>query len=250
KEIPGGAIAGTVDTLKAGNRDIKVTGVVTSMFATVDVIKKAIAMNANFIIAHEPTFYNHADETAWLENDEVYQYKAKLLKDNNIAVWRNHDYVHSLAVDGVAKTLAQQLGWLQNGFAKNGFYKLNATLTLRQLIAHAKQKLGIDMLRYNGDLAQPCKKVLLLPGAWGGKNQIQAISRLKPDVVLCGEISEWETAEYIGDARAAGNKIALVLLGHIASEEPGSAFMLKWLQEKVPAVKATHIPSGNSLEFI
>jgi hypothetical protein len=181
KDVPGGAIANTVDTLKAGNRNIKVTGVVTTMFATIEVINKAIALNANFIIAHEPAFYNHADETTWLENDAVYQYKAKLLKDNNIAVWRNHDYVHSLAVDGVAKTLAQQLGLLQNGFSKNGFYDLNEALTLKQLIAHAKQKLGIEMLRYNGDLSLTCKKVLLLPGAWGGKNQIQAISKLQPD---------------------------------------------------------------------
>jgi hypothetical protein len=41
-----------------------------------------------------------------------------------------------------------------------------------------------------------------------------------------------------------------VVLGHIASEEPGSAFMLKWLQEKLPGVKAMHISSENSLKFM
>ena len=92
KDVPGGKKANTVDTLKSGSGDTVVTGIVTAMFATVDVIRKAIALGANFIIAHEPTFYNHVDDTSWLKNDDVYQYKANLLKEHNIAVWRNHDY--------------------------------------------------------------------------------------------------------------------------------------------------------------
>ena len=76
KEINGAPFSQTVDTLKSGSRDNEVTGIVTTMFATIPVIKKAIAEKANFIIAHEPTFYNHTDETDWLKDDTVYQYKA------------------------------------------------------------------------------------------------------------------------------------------------------------------------------
>jgi hypothetical protein len=83
-EVPGAPFPTTVDTLKAGDREIKVTGIVTTMFATLEVIKKAIDSGANFIIAHEPTFYNHADETNWLEKDEVYRYKANLLKQHQV----------------------------------------------------------------------------------------------------------------------------------------------------------------------
>src|SRR5690349_722203 len=41
-EVPGAPFSTTVDTLKAGNRDIKVTGIITTMFATLEVIQKAI----------------------------------------------------------------------------------------------------------------------------------------------------------------------------------------------------------------
>ena len=34
--------------------------------ASYAVIEQAITKGANFIIVHEPTFYNHRDETAWL----------------------------------------------------------------------------------------------------------------------------------------------------------------------------------------
>jgi putative NIF3 family GTP cyclohydrolase 1 type 2 len=249
-EVPGGAKANTVDTLKSGNRDIKVTGIVTSMFATIEVIRQAIAMNANFIIAHEPTFYNHADETGWLENDDVYQYKSSLLKQHNIAVWRNHDYVHSLITDGVRKGVVEQLGWQNFGSANQNLYQLKPTPTLTELISHVKQKLNIKMLRYIGNPAQVCQKVLLMPGASGGRNQISAMIKNKPDVLVCGEISEWESAEYVRDANAKGNKLALIVLGHIASEEPGSEFMAKWMKEKFPAIKTTHLPAGNSLSFL
>src|SRR4051812_48947472 len=41
KEIPGAPFDKTVDTLKSGDRDIKVTGIVTTMFATIDIIHQA-----------------------------------------------------------------------------------------------------------------------------------------------------------------------------------------------------------------
>jgi putative NIF3 family GTP cyclohydrolase 1 type 2 len=248
-EVPDAPIDKTVDTLKSGSRDIVVTGIVTSMFATIEVIKKAIELGANFIIAHEPTFYNHADDTDWLENDEVYEYKAHLLKRNNIAVWRNHDYIHRHDPDGVFKGLVSQLGWTNFYDVKKSVATVPQT-TLKGLIEHAKIKLGIPAVRYIGALTQPCKKVLLMPGAAGGRRQITNIGKEKPDVLLCGELQEWETAEYVRDARAMGQQLSLVVLGHIASEEAGSEYMVSWLKEKVPGVRATHVPAKNSLSFL
>ena len=248
REVPGAPFAQTVDTLKSGSRDTEVTGIVTTMFATVDVIRKAIALGANFIIAHEPTYYNHLDETNWLAGDTVYQYKIDLLNKHNIAIWRNHDYIHRLPVDGVRAGVTRQLGWEKFAGSSPSVFHLPSS-TLATIIADVKQRLGIRTVRYIGDLAQNVTKVLLLPGAAGGRNQITAIGREKPDVVLCGEISEWETAEYVRDARAKGDKLSLVVLGHVASEEPGSLFMATWLSDKLKHVKTTHVPAGDSLMF-
>ncbi len=249
KEVPNAPIHNTVDTLKSGSRDIVVTGVITTMFATIDIIKKAIALNANFIIAHEPTFYNHPDEVNWLQNDDVYQYKKDLLQQHNIAVWRNHDSVHSLLKDGVREGVLAQLGWKEydSGTANN--IVTIPSMSLQKLINHAKNKMNIQTLRYIGNLNQSCKKILLMPGSVGGNNQITAISKYKPDVLMCGEIAEWETAEYVRDARAKGDDVSLIVLGHIASEEGGSEWMKNWLLKNVPGIMATHVPAGNSLLF-
>ena len=249
KEVPGAPFSQTVDTLKSGSRDIKVTGIVTTMFATVEVIRKAIALNAQLIIAHEPTFYNHLDDTSWLKNDPVHQYKADLLKKHNIAVWRNHDYIHRLTSDGVRAGVVQKLGWEQYATGINSNVFEMPRRTLEELISEVKEKLGIPTVRYIGSLPETFGKVLLMPGASGGRNQISAIAREKPDVVICGEISEWETAEYVRDARSSGHNLALVVLGHVASEEPGSAFLADWLKERVKGVTVTHVPAENSLLF-
>ena len=250
KDVPGGALASTVDTLKAGSPDTLVTGIVTTMFATIDVIRKTIALGANFIIAHEPTFYNHVDDTKWLQNDDVYQYKIDLLNKHNIAVWRNHDYIHHLNPDGVMMGVLTQMDWTKYADKTTPNIITLPPTSVKDLVAYTKEKLHIEKVRFIGDASQICTKILFMEGAAGGQRQITAISQVKPDVVMCGEISEWETAEYIRDARAKGDKISLVVLGHIASEEPGSEFVLGWLKQHVPGIKATHVLSGNSMTYL
>lgn len=249
KEVPGGPLKDTVDTLKAGNRDIKVTGIVTTMFATLEVIEKAIELNANFIIAHEPTFYNHLDKTDWLESHEVYHYKADLLKRRNMAIWRNHDYIHRHFPDGVKTGLIRQLGWEKYYDPKVNHLVVMPAVILKELIGDIKQKLGISTVRYIGDLSQSCKKILISPGFGDGSGIIAWINKEKPDVVIGGEFHEWEVPEYIRDARATGQPVSLIIMGHADSEEPGSEYMVSWLKEKVPGVKATHIPAKNPLSF-
>ena len=48
KEIPGAPFQQTVDTLKSGTPDQKVNGIVTTMFPTVDVIKKSNQLKRKF----------------------------------------------------------------------------------------------------------------------------------------------------------------------------------------------------------
>lgn len=248
KEIKGAPFPQTVDTLKSGSRDNKVTGIVTTMFATIPVIRKAVDANANFIIAHEPTFYNHLDNTDWLENDEVYQYKAALLKKNNITVWRNHDYIHSHQPDGVMEGVIEALGWKRYVRRDDSYYEIPG-LSVKEIISLCKKKLGVSNVRYIGDPDAQCKKILVMPGAAGGKAQITNIGKYNPELLIVGELSEWETAEYVRDARAVGKQLSLIVLGHADSEEPGSKYMAEWLKKNVPGVNVVEIPAGNPFKF-
>src|SRR3984893_560580 len=68
--------AETVDTFKAGNPDSPVTGIAVTMMATMDVLERAAANHENFVITHEPTFYNHLDVPEGMaETDPVWAEK-------------------------------------------------------------------------------------------------------------------------------------------------------------------------------
>jgi putative NIF3 family GTP cyclohydrolase 1 type 2 len=103
--------AGTVDTLKLGDPECPVRGVVVTFMATRGVLQRAFDLGANFVITHEPTFYNHRDEVAWLGTDEVCAAKRKWIEEHDLAIWRFHDGPHSLQPDGIDAGMIQRLGW-------------------------------------------------------------------------------------------------------------------------------------------
>jgi putative NIF3 family GTP cyclohydrolase 1 type 2 len=249
KEIPGAPFKQTVDTLKSGSADQKVTGITTTMFATVDVIKKTAATNANFIIAHEPTFYNHTDDIKWSGDNKVVEQKQELLRQHGITVWRFHDYWHAYRPDGITYGVLKKAGWLQYNKNAEILFSIPQT-SLKQIAGHLKTSLGIKHVRAIGDLSASCKNIALLPGAWGGQKQISTVENEKPDVIIVGEVHEWETAEYIRDARLLGSKTSLIVLGHSVSEEPGMEWLVDWLQPKLEGIKVAHIASNNPFTWL
>ncbi|HEX5024947.1 MAG TPA: Nif3-like dinuclear metal center hexameric protein [Agriterribacter sp.] len=243
KNIPVTPFSDTVDTVKSGNPDQLLKGIVTTSFATIEVIEKAAASGANFIVAHEPTFYNHRDETDWLQQDGVYQYKKKLLDKHGIVVWRFHDYWHSDKPDGVLTGVLHMLGWEQYADTQNQHIITIPGASFNSIAKHVKERMQIPSIKAIGDPAERCSRIVMLPGAAGGRAQIQAMETIKPDLLICGELQEWETSEYVRDARAKGDKMALMVLGHAVSEEPGMSWLVPWLQPKLPGITITHIPS-------
>jgi putative NIF3 family GTP cyclohydrolase 1 type 2 len=249
KNIPSASFSQTVDTIKAGDPAQVVKGIITTMFATAEVIEKAAGLGANFIIAHEPTFYSHTDDTEWLQGDEVYQYKTALLKKHNMVVWRFHDYLHAYRPDGVLTGVLTALGWGKYYNADNPMMVTIPSATLQEIIALTKTRLGIAHVKMIGDGKQPCSRILLIPGAAGGRMQMNALRKEKPDLLIVGELNEWETSEYVRDLRQGGAKTCLLVLGHILSEEPGLEWLVKWLQPQMPSVKMHHIPSGDAFSW-
>ncbi len=75
----------TVDTFKAGDPDVPVTGIAVTMMATFDVLQRAAAAGDNLIITHEPTFFDHLDKADQLpekDNDPVLAEKRLFIKQH------------------------------------------------------------------------------------------------------------------------------------------------------------------------
>jgi len=79
-------------------------------------------------------------------------------------------------------------------------------------------------------------RVALMPGASGPVGHLRALRRDDVEVVVIGEVPEWETIEYVADAAAQGRKKALILIGQIESEQPGMEYCAEWLKGFVKEV--------------
>lgn len=245
-EVPEGP-AETVDTVKVGDPTQRVTGIVTTFLASCEVIDRAVSLGANFIITHEPTFYNHLDEVDWLEGDDVYRHKLKLLRDNEIVVWRFHDGIHRLRPDGVITGVLDALGW--KDFARPDNLRVCdiPPMSLPELATIFRERLGSMRVLAVGDPRRRYRTVGLMVGASGGRAQMRFAQETGVEVLVVGELAEWETSEYVRDAAHAGLSRAALVVGHAASEEPGMKWLADWLRPRFPAVTVTHVPLRDAL---
>jgi len=233
----------TVDIFKAGNPDHPVTGIITTMFATYDILKQAVALRCNLVIVHEPTFYNQLDDTVGFVKygDRVYADKRKYIEDNNLVIWRFHDHIHMLKPDGITAGVVNRLGWKKfQDPANENLFKLPET-SVRDLAAIVKKSLSISALRVIGNPDLMVTRVGLAPGAPGSDSQIYALEQDEVEVLLIGESPEWETIEYARDAADQGKRKAVFILGHVPSEEAGMEECARWLRNFITEVPIRYV---------
>lgn len=240
----------TVDTFKAGEPDSEVNGIAVCMFADMKTLKNAVDLNCNFIITHEPIFYNHTDDTKSYSNDAVYLEKAKYIKENNLIVFRFHDHIHRTQPDGIYEGMLNKLDWKKQ--AVNGSSKLFRfeQTNLETFSNQLKKKLGLKTVRIIGDPKMKFTKVGFAAGAPGGNSHIRMLQDSEIEVLVAGEAPEWETYSYVNDAVEQGKNKAVIFLGHIKSEEAGMEYCAEWLSNFVKDIPIHFIENeSNFMEF-
>lgn len=251
----------TCDHLMTGSYDMEVTKIVTTFMATVEVIKKAIEIGANFIITHEPTWFTGMDKTDWLLNDPVYQKKKELIDSHNIAIWRFHDHIHMGDEDGIYRGFDIETGWadykINNPDSMNHFgvcYKIPET-TLEELCNFFKEKLDMKVVQIVGDPKMKVERVSVLVGGGSlglGKEELpmMLMHENNLDLLICGEITEWTTCAYVRDAAELGLNKGMLVLGHERSEEPGMKHLGSWMQDIVGDIEIHFIDAKEPFKYI
>lgn len=238
--------AETVDTFKAGDPDSRVTGIAVTMMATFDVLQRAVAAGDNLVITHEPTVYNHLDhmeEIPEKENDSVLAQKLAFIKEHNLVVWRFHDHWHARNPDGILAGMVHALGWEAYQDKQDQFLFTIPEMTLVKLAAQLKSRLDLHTMRVVGDPAMKVTRVALSPGAAGMQTEIRALEIPDVQLLITGESREWETVEYAADAVSEKKQKALIVLGHIPSEQAGMEECVRWLKPLVPEVRVEFVPA-------
>lgn len=235
----------TVDTFKAGDPDTPVTGIAVTMMATFDVIQRAAAQGKNLVITHEPTFYGHQDATAALEeeHDALYKAKSEFIAAHHMVVWRFHDHWHRMTPDGILAGMVRALGWGAYQHTGEPHVFAMPETTVGALAGRIKQTLDAQTLRVVGDPDMKVTGVGLLPGFAGSELNRHLLQRPDVQVEVIGEGHEWEIVEYTADASTAGLGKALIVIGHIPSEQAGMFECVRWLKTFVTDVPIAFVPA-------
>lgn len=258
----------TCDVIKVGDPNQECTGIVTTVYASIDVIKKAVNLGANMIICHEPLFYSNDDRQDWLKGNSVYEQKVALLNEHHMVVWRDHDRIHGGSpsrirdhMDMVFYGIMQELGWTDYcvGFDKKPLlYEIPETTT-RKLAENLIKKFGLKGARIVGNENARIKRVFFcehINGSnWGGRQadceKIREIEVGDFDAIIPFEIVDWTLSEYIRDAAQLGQNKVIIEMGHFNVEEIAMKYMQKWLTELLDEETAVYfVQSGDSFTYL
>ncbi len=234
----------TVDTVKAGDLTTPITGIAVTFLDTMDVLREASRRGANLVVTHEPTFYNHFDDSAFFADDPVYREKLTFIQQHHMVVFRLHDQIHSVSPDPIASALIAALGWQSYTQPTNPFGATIPNTTLAKLSQELAKKLDARSVRVVGNPDLSVTRVKVLPGASGMQKQVPALRSDDVEVLVVGEAAEWEAVEYVRDASAQGRHKAMIVVGHEVSEEPGMKRCAEDLRALFPNLLVVHIPAG------
>ncbi len=252
----------TRDKILFGNPDQECTGIVTTCYASVEVIRKARQLNANLIISHEALFWNHGDHTDWLEETEnkTYLEKKKLLEEGNLVVWRDHDYIHSGIpvhgefVEGICYGVKKTQAWEKalGGWHERPLLFEIEPMTVREVGRHVMDKFRLTGLKMLGNPDAIVRKVWIPGHIMGGDNDaITRIDRENIDLLIALELIDYTVSEYIRDSAMLGQPKAVLAAGHFNVEEPGMEYMVHYIPQALGVdIPCHYVQSGDMYCFL
>jgi putative NIF3 family GTP cyclohydrolase 1 type 2 len=253
----------TRDKILYGNENQECTGIVTTVFASIEVIRKAHELGANLIIVHEALFWNHGDQQEWLmkSQNETYLAKKKLLDDYQIVVWRNHDYVHSgiplddgSYVDGIFYGFAKEMGWVQ--YPQDSKESLMTfqipEVSAENLAYELISKMHLEGARIIGNTKTKVRKVQIPFHIFGdAKELITEMDKTDIDALLAMELVDFSISEYVRDSSMLNRNKVIITVGHFNMEEPGMKYMSSYIPQAIECDVPCHfIQSGDTYHYV
>jgi putative NIF3 family GTP cyclohydrolase 1 type 2 len=234
----------TVDTFKAGDPQTIVTGIATTVMATLPVLRQAAAAGRNLIVTCEPTFYNGNDDPGPRASDPIYLAKKAFIDERRLVIWRFQDHWAARTPNEFVTALADALGWAKFRAPENPLIYAIPSTTVSALTAHVRARLGVrGGIRVIGSPGMRVRRVFISPGTTSLQATIDNLPMA--DLVLSGEPREWEAVEYVFDTASAGQPKGMIAVGRVLSEEAGMRACAAWLRPLITEVPIEAIAVGD-----
>ena len=207
--------------------------------------------------------------------NSVYEEKARLIEENHLTIWRDHDHMHAHCPDSIFTGVIKYLGWeeyyrpeMAGGLGLIYPFEIPQT-TVGALGEFLKSKLCLNGLRFLGQKDDRITRVAIaghlypncffkdgIDEAGYYRDYSMQIMELMEkengiEAIIPGEVVEWTVLAYIRDAVAQGKVRACMNIGHFNMEELGMRYAKDWLEELTDGQIAVHyIPTGDGYCYL
>lgn len=234
-----------IDRIFIGNEDKDVEKVATCMVITPDVLRAVVKWGADIIVTHEPTFHRDNEEI-W--DFPPYAFKLELLEKYDIPVCRWHDSPHYGKTDYVSASFIKKMNW-KGTFDGKFTFVFDTPVTPLEVAEDIREKMNIRQPRIAGRRDGEVKKISIQLGQRGPKPYLAMLEN-DVNLIIGGEVCEWESVEPIRDMAQVGMQKTAIVLGHAASERYVMQDLADYINHSIDGVLAKYFECGDIYSYI
>ncbi len=212
--------------LQVGLTEAEVSGALLCLDVTEEVLREAIDLDCNLIIAHHPLLFRGVKCVS--DATQVERCLRMAIK-HDIAIYAAHTNLDN-AEDGVNYRMAEKLGLIDivpmQGGGIIGYLPVpEDSLAFLQRV---KDVFRVETLQHNELLSRPIQSVALCGGA--GAFLLDTAIAMEADAFLTGEMSYHQFFGHEG-------QIQLAVLGHYQSEQYTTEILQELLEQEFPTLQ-------------
>ena len=216
----------TVDRVIVGDPEMEVDRCIVTWMPSSHALRTIVDRGIDFMICHEPTFWNHLDDRP---TDPETEEKHAFIREHGITIVRNHDCWDRWPDVGIPWSWAQ-------------FLELNEPPT--QIGAERCGTIGEPQVQVTGDGDAEVSRIGIGTGCGCS---IDAYIEMGCD---CSIVCDDGSCYWSGIQRARDTGHPVIRVNHGTSEEYGMVTMTNYINEHIDGLTAEHLPHGNMFRLV
>jgi putative NIF3 family GTP cyclohydrolase 1 type 2 len=233
----------TVDTFKAGSPETPVKGIAVAWMSYTSALKRALELNCNLFITHEPTYYDHNDNREAVFRHESARAKREFIQNSGIVILRCHDVWDQYPKLGIPDGWATTLGF-SRPVAGSGYFRVfdvsgRTALDVARQVASKTRPWGQEAVQLIGPPNAAVHRVAIGCGAI--TPYLRFLREFNADLAICTDdgFTYWRDGAFAMDSG-----IPAILVNHPVAEAPAMALLADHLKRKYPQVPVHSLAQG------
>ena len=210
----------TVDTFKAGDPTTRVRGIAVGWMSYTWALQRALELDCNVFITHEPTYYNHRDNDPAIFRFPSAREKRRFIEDNGLVIIRCHDLWDQIPDTGIPDSWGKllELGRPVDSSTYIRVYDVGGVTAgeLARAVARCTDIYGQTGVQLIGSSDKVVRRVSIGTGAI--TPYLTCVERFEIDLAICTDdgIDYWRDGGFAIDM-----DIPIIVVNHMVSEEIG-----------------------------